>query len=450
MKSPLPVLLICAVLIFTGVVTGVYLGIVLTICCGVLFVHCLKKGIPFQEITHAAIHGGKKMVLIAQMLLLIGINSALWIASGCTPALLYYGMALISPHLFIVICFLLCCAMSFLQGSSFATVGTIGIVMAIIGRSGGIPEGVSIGTIVAGAYFGDRCSPVSSSLALVSAVTGTEHKKAVPIAVKSSVIPLLISIAIYLGLSFIHPLQSASYTDTSRLIHATYRIDLIALLPAVLIILLSLCRVNMLLCMGASIVAAAVISLAHQNVPFDALLGAMLSGYRLPATHGLSAMLAGGGALSMLKTIYIVFIACVLAGLVELADMIDPIIYKKLENAKSMGSLYLRTTLVALGSAAIGCNQTVSIVMTSNMMRRAYKMRGLPNSELLRDVSFAGILLSVAVPWTTAAMVPVGILGSGGLHYMPYMAFILIAPAYNWVYRLIKKKKFDNELIVEG
>ncbi|MDD3919817.1 MAG: hypothetical protein PHO41_01375, partial [Eubacteriales bacterium] len=164
-------LILAAVMLAASVAFGIYLGIPLTLAF-LLFVYCaLKNGHTKQEVAGFAKQGFKKALIVVKVLLLISLCTALFFASGSTASLIHYALLLIRPKLFLLLCFVIAAGFSMLQGSAFAAAATGGVVLYIIGCAGGVPPAMTVGAILSGVYVGDRASPVSSSLALASALT---------------------------------------------------------------------------------------------------------------------------------------------------------------------------------------------------------------------------------------------------------------------------------------
>lgn len=416
---------------------GFYLGFPLTAVLFMFSVYVTIHGRGKGELVGYYMEGFSKALIVARMLILIGINTSLWLSSGCIAGIIHYGAQFILPNFFLPICFLLCAGLSFMLGSAFATTATMGIITYIIGCAGGVPPAMTAGAIISGVFVGDRCSFVASSLILLSSLNDVPHRRAFEIAVKTSTIPMVISVLGYALLSHFCPLDISALSRLGVL-DKTFRIAPIVLLPALFLLFSCLLKLRTLVTLCASIAAAVFLALFYQGTPLYTLLLSMLKGFRLPPTHELYSVVRGGGALPMLSAIYILIISCSLASLIEKGGVLSLRFRALLRTSKRRNSLYLKSVIIGTAAAAIGCNQTVSIVTTSTLMDAPYKRAKVNNEEKLRDISFASVMMSVVVPWTLAVSVPLSMLSFKGLSYMPFMFFIISGPIYNFLWSFSK------------
>lgn len=421
---------IALLLIGVSIVSGIFIGIPLTCVLLLFFVYCQNHGHKPRVIFGFMMQGAKKSVPVLTMLLLIAINTALWLSSGCIAALIHYGIRVMVPSFYLPMCFLFCAAVSYLLGSSLATSSTVGIVCYTIGVSSGVPAPMAVGAVISGIYVGDRCSPISSSLFLLSSLTDFPHIEAKKIALKTSLAPLLITCLLFAGLSAFYPMRGGAYSAISALAD-TFKMGVIALLPALVIMVLSLFHMSMSKCLLFSSITALIVSVLYQGEPVKQLFGYMLNGFLLPAGHSLSLIMKGGGLLPMLKSIYVVVVSCALASVIEKGKALPARIETFLCSAKSRSDLNLRGAAMGLLCATVGCNQTMSIVTTSALMRKPYENMGLSPQELFTDLSFNCTLLSVLPPWALAVSLPLAALQYGRYDYIPFMFFILLAPVFH-------------------
>lgn len=190
-------LLISALIIILGVLQNLFVGYLLLACWFLFIAITFRRGQSVKDIFGMSISGGKKSLVVIRILLLIGAVTGAWMASGTIPGIVFYSLELISPDLFVLLAFLICCVVSFLLGSSLGTASVVGIPLIIIARSGNADLNIVAGAIIAGAYFGDRCSPMSSSAALVSNLTGTNLFTNIKNMFYSSFIPVILALGFY-------------------------------------------------------------------------------------------------------------------------------------------------------------------------------------------------------------------------------------------------------------
>ena len=403
------------ILLVLAAVFHVFLGWPLLLGVG-LFVLCARvQGKPFREIGGMLADGLKKAWIVVQVLIVIGLLTASWIACGTIPYLVRLGALLIRPHVFLVCCFWLCAAMSFLLGTSFGTANTVGVVLITIARAGGVSIPMTAGAILCGIYFGDRCSPMSSSLMLLSTLSETGLYRNMRMGLVTAAVPFVLASSGYLLCSYISPLASTSSQIGDQLAQA-FHLHPLVLLPTAVVLLLCVARRPGTWAMVASTALACVLAVTIQGMAPLELARTLVLGFHLPDGDPLSAIIHGGGLASMVKSCVIVASSCAIAGLVEGLRLTD----RLAAGGRQTGRLgiYLKTLAAGAITAAVGCNQTIAIVLTHTLRKEDYRTLG--KEELARDLSFAGSLAPVLIPWCIAVYTPMEQLGVTGLGWMPY------------------------------
>lgn len=247
--------------------------------------------------------------------LLIGMLTALWRQAGTIPVIVCFSARLIRPALFVVMAFLLNCLVSFLTGTSFGTAATMGVICAAIGSSLGLNQLLVGGAVLSGVYFGDRCSPVSTSALLVSELTRTDVFHNIRSMVRSALVPFLLSCGVY-GLLGVLSRPAGEVMDLEALFAPAFSLSWLALIPALVILALSLMQVNVKIAMSASILSALPVCLLVQHAPIADLPRLLFFGYRA-ADSQLGAMLNGGGIWSMARVTAIVCLSSSYSGIFQ-------------------------------------------------------------------------------------------------------------------------------------
>ena len=251
----------------------------------------LARHVPVRVMAAGAWRQGRKMCSVIDIYLLIGAITALWRSAGTIGFFIYHGLQIITPQMFLLVAFLLTSFISYALGTSFGVVGTVGVILMALARSGGVDAAVTAGPIIAGAYFGDRCSPASSSAALVAAATGTALERNLRRMHRTGWLPYVVSLAVYAALSVTHPLAAVDGQVLTTLAE-TYRLGWWTALPAAAIIVLPLCRVSIRRSMAVSVLAALAVTLWGQGGRLWDVLRDTVLGYR-PA-GGTVSRLRGG------------------------------------------------------------------------------------------------------------------------------------------------------------
>ena len=396
----------------------------------------LRKGFSLKTLAGMGAAGTRDALIVIKVMSFIGFLTAIWRACGTITIFVYYGMKVITPSLFLLITFLLCCLLSYALGTSFGVAGTVGVIFMTLARSGGVNPAIAAGVIMSGVYFGDRCSPVSSSANMVAGVTQTDIYDNVKRMMKSGAIPLILVTGIYALLSVMNPLEEIDSAFIAEF-ESTFTLSLWAFVPAVLMLVLPLLKVKVLHAMALSIASGAAVAWAVEGfAPFE-ILKICLLGYH-PEGGGLVTLLEGGGLTSMLQIIVILLISCAYSGIFKGTRMLEDL-QEKLELACSRIGRFPTSVIMSVSLAAIFCNQTISTLMCANLLRKPYEDDGGTKEELALELENSVILIACLIPWTIGWTVPTSFFGVGA-EAMPYACYMYMVPLC-W---LVMKKYFEK------
>lgn len=416
---------------------GVSIGIALVTVWAILAYTLYRQGFSLADLLRMSWTRGKTALIVMRTLLLIGWLTAMWQASGTIPMMIATSIELLHPYYFIISAFLLTAAVSFLIGTSFGTVATIGIVLITIAKAGGIPADIVAGAVISGAYVGDRNSPLSSSATLVANLTHTTVNTNVPRMLKDSIPALCISSLLYLLLSTFYPLnyESNYLPDT---IHFLFHLHWTLWIPVVIIIALLPTKLSIHWSIAISALVAAILAMIHQHYTVTDIVTFSLWGFTLPHFNPLADIIKGGGLLSMSIPILVIFMAC------SIASMLDGVGFwndmrRLLSNLRGRTQLYGANVMIAFITGALGCSQAISVIMTHSIMRTTYAKEGIQNEEVMLDFENSGILISALQPWNIAAFVPIIMMNVSPTGYIPFAFFLYITPLIYW-YRLKRKE----------
>lgn len=414
---------------FITLLGSLYLDIsILYPLVGGLFVFtfvALRRGHPLSALLRMLYGGSKKALLVVKIFVFIGLITAAWRACGTIPFIVYHGIALINPAYFLPSAFLLSAFVSFLLGTSFGTVGTIGVILMVLAQTGRVDVNMAAGAIISGAYFGDRFSPMSSSASLVAALTHTDLYDNLKNMWRTGLLPIGLSLAAYAALAFYCP--AAAYDNTiGPEIAALFNLHPLTVLPAVLILVLAFLRVNVKLSMGVSVAAAVLISALIQKQPPEEILHYLFYGYTTAPVSFFASIIPGGGLLSMIKVSLIVFLSSAYSGIFEGTGLLADIeaFFQRLSQKIDVFPAML---LSSLATAAFSCNQTLAVMLTHQLQAAAYKKRKLTDSQLALDLENTVIILSAVIPWNIAGAVPAAAL-SAGPAFIPYAFYLYFLP----------------------
>ena len=380
------------------------------------------------------------------ILLTVGMLSGSWMVSGVVPTLIYYGVQILSPKLFLVSACIICSLVSLLSGSSWTTIATIGVALLGIGQALGVSEAWTAGAIISGAYFGDKMSPLSDTTILASSSVRVDIFDHIRYMVLTTAPSILITLVIFLVTGLVMNSEGAlhieQYTDG---LAGTYNISLWTLLVPLVTGILIARRVPSLMVLFISSILAGVTAVIFQphilcQIANDASLGnvaAIVKGLAI-TFYGSTAVQTGydalndlvstGGMAGMLNTIWLILCAMCYGSAMVASGMIESITTVIVRWVRTRVALVSSTVGTGLFLNLTTGDQFISIVLTADMFRNVYDKEGYEGRLLSRTTEDAATVTSVLVPWNTCGMTQATVLGVPTLTYLPYCFFNIISP----------------------
>ena len=372
---------------------------------------------------------GLKAILI---LLVIGTLIGTWIASGIVPILIYYGLALLNPSLFLVAACGICCVVSIATGSSWTTAGTIGIALIGVGQGLEVPPPMVAGAIVSGAYFGDKLSPLSDTTNLAPAVAGSDLFEHIRYMLITTLPSLLIALILYAILGWT---SGATVTDDDKVnlirnaLGDHFNLNPVLFLLPILVVLMVAFRLPALPALLGGAIFGGILAAAIQGVPLKSILAAAQSGYvSNTGVEAVDTLLTRGGLENMLPTVSLILVALSFGGVMERAGLLAALANSILRLARGTGRLVAATVVTCVGMNVLAPDQFLSIIVSGRMYREAYHKQGLHPKLLSRTLEDSGTLSSPLVPWNTCGAFMSTTLGVGALAYLPYAFLNLLNP----------------------
>ena len=417
---------------------GLDISIVYALVFGffVFFFYGIYRKHTAREMFSLAFSGVKTVKNILITFVLIGMLTALWRAGGTIPYIVYHSTKICSPHVMVLVTFLLCCLISFLTGTAMGTAATMGVICVTMARSMGVPILFAGGAGLAGAYFGDRCSPMSTSALLVSSLTKTDLFRNILNMVKTAAVPFAVSCLLYGAAGLFFEVQS----DTSGIqqIFARYfSMHPAAVIPAAVVLVLSLLKVNVRIAMSASIFCSAAVCIWQQQIGLVELARIAVFGYQ-PENAEVAAILSGGGILSMIKVLLIVCISSCYAGMFNGTGLLDGI-RKKMDCIARKITPFGAILLTSIVTGMISCNQTLTIMLTHQLCSDLEK----EPERMASHLENTAVVVAPLIPWSIAGTVVLTAVEAP-------MACILTAwylyflPVWNLTAAFCKKKKCEG------
>ena len=391
----------------------------------------------FKSILKMIFDGIKTSKNILINFLLIGLLTASWRESGTIAFIISSASGFINPQVFVLMTFILNAIVSFLMGTSFGTSATMGVICMTMAKSMGMNPVIVGGAMLSGALWGDRCSPVSTSALLVSELTKTDIFTNIKNMFRTAAIPTAVTCVIYLVLG-ISAGDSGNVPDLKAMFSQEFNLHPLTVIPAVVILALSLFRVKTKFVLLASLVSASVIGIAVQNMEILQTLKVLILGYEAK-TEALSHMMNGGGLVSMLNATAIVCISSAYSGIFAATGLLDSM----REKISAMGrkiTPFGATMVTSALTSLISCNQTLAIILTHQLCDGTEKDK----NKAAINLENTAVVISPLVPWSIAAAVPLTSSGAPTASVLTAV-FLYILPLWSFLTALYKGRKEKSE-----
>ena len=424
----LPVAVILYGTVIIGVRPPVLPLLVAVVLAGIM---SLRIGYSWDELQEGMLSAVGRIQLAVAILMIVGMIIPAWMTSGTIPAIIYWGLKFITPEHFLVSTFILCAVASLATGTSFGTMGTIGVALLGVGGAMQFDPAWTVGAIVSGAYFGDKMSPVSDSTNITATVCGVPLFTHISSMLWTTVPAALITLVAYWLLGSTHTGDSGSVANISVILsnlEASFNLSPVAFIPPALMIILAYKRFPVLPVMIVCLVSALAIAMVEGATIAD-LAGQMTRGYK--ATTGspeLNKLLSRGGLMSIMVTILLLTSGMAFGGILEKARVLEVLLDAMLRGAKSATSL-VGATLVAAYVILLGTgSQILAVVVPGRAFSDSYEKADIAPQVLSRTCEDAGTLGCPLVPWSVHAFYILGVLGVSAVDFMPYAFFNYTIP----------------------
>ena len=425
--------------------------------------------IPWKNFEDAILDNIRSVGSAIIILLLIGAVAGSWMVSGVVPTMIYYGMKVIFPSIFLFATCLICALISIMTGSSWTTIATVGVALVGIGTAQGYDPGWIAGAIISGAYFGDKVSPLSDTTVLASSSAGTPLFTHIKFMMITTVPSFLIAMVVFLVVSLCHEMPSTVMTaDFTADLTSTYNISPWLMLVPVLTGVLIARKVPAIVTLFVASLLAGVAAFFFQphilgavasgNLPdasqslsfFDGFKGVFISYYGSTAIDTGNAVLndlvSTRGMTGMLNTIFLIISAVTFGGALVGSGMLQSLTELLTRYIKRRVTMVSATVGTGVFSNMITGDQYLSIILTSSLYKKLYEDRGYESKLLSRSVEDSATVVSVLIPWNSCGMTQATVLKVSTLTYLPYCLFNLISPLMSILiamigYKIARKSK---------
>ena len=408
----------------------------------------LYLGLSWKEIENGMINGIKNALGASLILIIIGMVIGSWILSGTIQTMVYYGLELLSPGIFLPAAFLLAAVTSILIGSSFGTIATMGIVLLGVAEGLGVPKAITVGAIVSGAMLGDKISPMSDSTNLTAAMSSTDLFDHIKSMLYISLPAALISLLLYTVIGTFYLENGVDLANVNQILSnldQNFNISYWTLIPPILMLLLSLFKVPAIASLSISFITASIFAVLTQGASFAEILNAAANGYQADTgLQLLDSLLTQGGINNMMSTVAIIMAGTAMGGILEKARILEVILDSMLVFIKKPRDLIL----ISLSSAYIMLLATgemfVSIVIPGRTLAPAYQKMKIKTSVLSRSLETASTLGCSILPWGVVSVYIQNVMDIG-FSYIPYTFLSFLAPIIAVIYAFSDSFIFKSE-----
>ncbi|MEZ4886651.1 MAG: Na+/H+ antiporter NhaC [Chitinophagales bacterium] len=391
------------------------------------------------------------------ILLMVGSLAGTWLISGIIPTMIYYGLKILNPTIFLAACVVICSIISIATGSSWTTSATVGIALIGIGDTLGISLGMTAGAVLSGAYFGDKMSPLSDTTNLAPAMAGADLFAHIKYMALTTVPTITVTLIIFTILGF--TLDTTGTPDISAQLaamDAAFNITPLLFIVPILVVLLIVKKTPPLIALFAGTLLGGIAAIIAQpdivakvggaeslsfNSAYKGIMNAMTVDTAVEtSSKELNDLFTAGGMSGMLGTIWLIICAMVFGGVMDAIGALARISAALLSVAKSTFGLFASTVASCLALNVTASDQYLAIVVPGKMFSKAYKDKGLAPENLSRTLEDSGTVTSVLVPWNTCGAYQSGVLGVSVSDYFVYAIFNWLSPIMTLIFAALSIK----------
>ncbi len=415
---------------------GIQMGLAMGGCTAIVFALLMgNKWSDIQDTVKRVVGDSATTLLI---LLSVGMMVGIWIIGGTVPTLLYYGLKICSPNIIVPLAFVLCAITSLFTGTSFGSIATMGLALFGVGTSMGISAPLMAGAVCSGAFFGDKMSPLSDTTNVAADMSGTPLYDHIGSMMYTTVPATVICLVLYTVLGIRNASANADLSNIELILDtlgANFNISVIALVPAVLVLLTSALKVPAVPAMLGCTAISGVFACLLQKISLSAMLGAAMNGFSSDTGVAMvDKILSRGGMTSMYSTVAIIILSATMGAVLEKSGVIDSLVNNVLLKAvhKPCG-LILSTMVYCYSLLLISGHQVMPIILGGRTFRPAYDRMGIQSKVLSRTLEDTCTIGAPMVPWGTSCAYMFSVLGIG-IAYIPYAFLCYIVPLFAILY----------------
>jgi NhaC family Na+:H+ antiporter len=436
----------------------------LLIAAAIAAIIAIKLGLEWEAVKKKIVSTIGSAMPSVIILLFIGSLAGTWMISGVVPAMIYYGLDIISPRLFLITAVIVSAIVSVATGSSWSTIATIGVALLGIGKAIGIGEPIVAGAIISGAYFGDKMSPLSDTTNLAPAMAGTDLFTHIRYMTLTTVPSMIITLIAFLAIGFSYDFSSSTIdiVNVKTAIEGTFNTSPLLFLVPVILIAAIILKIPPIPAMLLGTLLGGVFAVIFQPDIINQISG--ITGNYLKSSYysvmqamfgdislttpdaSVNDLLSTSGMRGMLDTVWLIISAMIFGGVMESAGLLKRITQPIVKYAKSTGSLVASTVATCIFFNTTASDQYIALVVPGRMFRKTYEEKGLKPEVLSRTLEDSGTITSVLIPWNTCGATQSRVLGVDTWAYAPYAFFNIISPFMTilFAYLNIKIRRFKD------
>lgn len=403
-----------------------------------IYLFCVAVRIPYNKVVDGAFEAIRMVVPTLCLLMAIGVMIGTWLQSGTIATIIAWGLKMINPAWLLPLTLLFCSLLSLVTGTSYGSVGSAGVAMMAIGNAMGINPGMVAGAVICGAMFGDKLSPLSDTTNLAPAVAGSKLGDHIRSMLWTTLPTYVITLIIFTVLGFSQTAGDYTTGNISTYVDALnneFHLGFLTMIPAILIIVLLLCKVNAISALGISSFAAGFISFFVQHDTLQSIIRTAYNGYSTAIEEPvLQSILNRGGMGSMLQYVAIICFAVGMGGMLEKLGVLDHILNAIVKRINSDGSMILATLITGYITSLISCSQPMAHVLTGRLMAPIFKERKVAPEILSRCLEDSGTLAGPMIPWHGYGVYMAGTLGVAWAAFFPYLFLLYLTPIFSIFY----------------
>ena len=403
-----------------------------------IYLFCVVVRIPYNKVVDGAFEAIRMVVPTLCLLMAIGVMIGTWLQSGTIATIIAWGLKMINPAWLLPLTLLFCSLLSLVTGTSYGSVGSAGVAMMAIGNAMGINPGMVAGAVICGAMFGDKLSPLSDTTNLAPAVAGAKLGDHIRSMLWTTLPTYVITLIIFTALGFSQTAGDYTTGNISTYVDALnneFHLGFFTMIPAILIIVLLLCKVNAISALGISSFAAGFVSFFVQHDTLQSIIRTAYNGYSTAIEEPvLQSILNRGGMGSMLQYVAIICFAVGMGGMLEKLGVLDHILNAIVKRINSDGSMIFATLITGYITSLISCSQPMAHVLTGRLMAPIFKERKVAPEILSRCLEDSGTLAGPMIPWHGYGVYMAGTLGVAWAAFFPYLFLLYLTPIFSIFY----------------